>query len=102
MICKTWGHVKIEYYERIIHHYFMLLRPWNILQQFVGSADNTPAMIGNASSPEMTSSGSKGTITCLIDGQQKAFAVQQSFFEISLGADSGKKRTTLCMACNKY
>jgi hypothetical protein len=38
-----------------------------------------------ASKDSATSQGKgKGTITCLIDGKQKTFNVQQSFFEISL------------------
>lgn len=43
---------------------------------------------GSASSAAPASSGGdKGTITCIMNGQQKTFHVGQSFFEIPLGVD---------------
>ena len=46
---------------------------------------NSSGSAHSASSASPVSSGTdKGTITCIMDGQQKTFKVQQSFFEISL------------------
>jgi hypothetical protein len=53
-----------------------------------GTKDPNTDTNDKASAAEITSSaGNKGTITCVMDGQQKAFTIQQSFFEISLGID---------------
>src|SRR5689334_15931328 len=49
----------------------------------ISAKDNSPT----ASSSHAVSSGSKGTITCNIDGKVKIFYVSQAFFEIPLDVD---------------
>ncbi len=46
-----------------------------------GNTENSAASVSSSGSAD------KGTITCIIDGQQKTFKVQRSFFEIPLGVD---------------
>jgi hypothetical protein len=50
------------------------------------SAGSTKAAITTAMNAEdiQTTAAGKGTITCLMDGRQKTFTPQQSFFEITL------------------
>lgn len=49
---------------------------------------SSPGSVGTPSNAAPApSTGDKGTITCIMDGQQKTFTVQQSFFEIPLGVD---------------
>ena len=50
-----------------------------------GSSSGTAGSV--SSSAPASSGGDKGTITCIMDGQQKTFHVGQSFFEIALGID---------------
>ncbi len=52
-----------------------------------GSGNSSGSAESASSAAPASSDGNKGTITCIIDGQQKTFKVQQSFFEISLDVD---------------
>ena len=52
-----------------------------------GSGSSSGSAHSASSAAPVSSGGDKGTITCIMDGQQKTFKVQQSFFEISLGVD---------------
>jgi len=52
-----------------------------------GSGKNANTQDSNTESSQTTPGAGKGTITCLMDGKQRTFNVQQSFFEISLGVD---------------
>lgn len=65
---------------------FLLL----ILASCGSSADPAKGsgMVAVTSELEEAAAASKGTISCLIDGKQKTFDIQQSFFEITLDEDS--------------
>ncbi|HVY75317.1 MAG TPA: hypothetical protein VG890_10830 [Puia sp.] len=58
----------------------------------IASFADSPADAGGekqeTNAPAIISLGGKGTITCSLDGRQRTFAVQQSFFEISLDPDA--------------
>ena len=55
-----------------------------LLNHSAGSGTLSGTTFSNSDAEPATARAGKGTITCLIDGKQKVFTVQQSFFEISL------------------
>ncbi len=52
-----------------------------------GSGSSSGSSDSASGAAAVLSGGDKGTITCIMDGQQKTFKVQQGFFEISLDID---------------
>lgn len=66
---------------------FLLLLITVSCNNSANSGDGSGKMDSNSKTVSKISGTGKETITCLIDGAQKTFNVQQSFFEISLGVD---------------
>ncbi len=65
-----------------------IILPWLIMfscNNLSGSGNTSDAPKSDATST--SSQAGKGTITCLLDGKQKAFTVDRSYFEIPLGVD---------------
>lgn len=52
-----------------------------------GNQAKVSGLDATTSAATASATDSKGTITCLIDGKQKSFNIQQTFFEIALGED---------------
>jgi len=73
--------------KKIIFLPFLLLLVIVSCNNSTGSGSNSGSADGTSNAAPVSSGSDKGTITCIIDGQQKTFKVQQSFFEISLGVD---------------
>ena len=73
--------------KKIIILPFLLLLAIASCNNSSGSGSSSGSAHGASSAAPASSGGDKGTITCIMDGQQKTFKVQQSFFEISLGVD---------------
>jgi len=65
----------------------IILLPWLLIlscNNSSGSTSSSDNPVSDARPVSATSGVDKGTITCLMDGKQKAFHVQKGFFEIPL------------------
>lgn len=73
--------------KKIIFLPFLILLITVSCNNSANSGDGSGKTDSNSKTVSTISGTGKGTITCLIDGVQKTFIVQQSFFEISLAVD---------------
>lgn len=66
---------------------FLLLLVIGSCNNSSGSGISSASADSNSITAPPSAGGTKGTITCVIDDQQRTFKVQQNFFEIPLGVD---------------
>ena len=73
--------------KKLIFLPFLILLITASCNNSANSGDGSGKTDSNSKALSTTSGAGKGTITCFMDGVQKTFNVQQSFFEIPLGVD---------------